>query len=40
MFANEIMEKGLTSKIYKYLVELNIKKQTTQTKNRQKPKQT
>ena len=40
MSANKTMRKGLISKIYKYLVEFNIKKQTTQTKSRQKPKQT
>ena len=37
IFANESMDKGLTSKIYKQLMQLNIKKnQTTQSNNGQK----
>ena len=33
IFANESTDKGLTSKIYKQLMQLPIKKQTTQSKN-------
>ena len=36
IFANELTDKGLISKIYKQLNQLNIKKQTTQVKNGQK----
>ena len=36
IFANEATDRGLISKIDKQLMQLNIKKQTTQSKNGQK----
>ena len=36
IFANEATDKVLISKIYKQLMQLNIKKQTTESKNGQK----
>ena len=36
IFANEAIDRGIVSKIYKQLIYLNIKKQTTQSKNKRK----
>ena len=36
VFANEVTDKGLISKIHKKLMQLNIEKQTTQSNNGQK----
>ena len=40
VFANESTDKGVISTIYKQLMQLNIKKQRTQSKNGQRSKQT
>ena len=34
IFANEVINKGVTSKTYKQLIRLMLKKQATQSKNR------
>ena len=36
IFANESTDKGLNSKIYKQIMQLNTKKKTTQSKNGQR----
>ena len=36
IIANETTDKGLISKVYKQLIQLNIEKQTTQTKSERK----
>ena len=36
IFANDVTDKGLMSNIYKELIQLNLKEQTTQLKNWQK----
>jgi len=36
MFANELTDKGLIAKIYKYFLPLNTKKQSSPSKNGQK----